>query len=452
MKLALESKYVSDNLHNWINLIFGVKQKGKGAVESFNLFHNLTYHGNVDLSKIKNVQERKMLESQISEFGITPLQIFKEAHPKRFSTKIVNLNYQNVVSEIEKEDEIIIKESDEVLKADYHEDKEFPSVKLTEPLPTRQKPISFNFNFKHFPGFHFKGISSIDIFDSVVATAGYDGFIKLFDYKGFSQDKFLNSNTKVFQIHESQSLSKVFQLNSNLVVCGDIDGSIHVYNHRQGKHMTSVNSHNDKITGLFSFDSTLITVSEDSTCNLYSLNSNLKVPIDVLNDWYSAITASTFRIYDSCLAAIDSTNFLCMRNVKTNSLIHKTQLAPDQQVKYISYNPLNDNEYYICTEESFDVYDFRTHTISHQIDYFYNTESIYNDSTGFLVVDKCGVQQYISSNTQQNLSVKNKSNKFSSMLLSSAHSNATSCRNFSFVNNILAIGCDNGDLYLSSEK
>ena len=36
MRKALESDYVSNNLNNWIDLIFGYKQRGEEAIKSFN--------------------------------------------------------------------------------------------------------------------------------------------------------------------------------------------------------------------------------------------------------------------------------------------------------------------------------------------------------------------------------------------------------------------------------
>jgi len=44
-RAALESPFVSANLHHWLDLIFGVKQRGEPAVEADNVFRHLTYEG-----------------------------------------------------------------------------------------------------------------------------------------------------------------------------------------------------------------------------------------------------------------------------------------------------------------------------------------------------------------------------------------------------------------------
>ncbi|XP_076871278.1 neurobeachin-like protein 1 isoform X2 [Brachyhypopomus gauderio] len=82
---ALESEYVSAHLHEWIDLIFGYKQRGAAAVEALNVFYYCTYEGAVDLDAVVDEKERKALEGMISNFGQTPCQLLKEPHPVRLS-------------------------------------------------------------------------------------------------------------------------------------------------------------------------------------------------------------------------------------------------------------------------------------------------------------------------------------------------------------------------------
>ncbi|XP_055014161.1 LOW QUALITY PROTEIN: lipopolysaccharide-responsive and beige-like anchor protein [Boleophthalmus pectinirostris] len=84
-RLALESEFVSCQLHQWIDLIFGYKQQGPEAARALNVFYYLTYEGAVNLSSISDPMLREAVESQIRSFGQTPGQLLIEPHPPRSS-------------------------------------------------------------------------------------------------------------------------------------------------------------------------------------------------------------------------------------------------------------------------------------------------------------------------------------------------------------------------------
>lgn len=74
---ALESDYVSQHLHEWIDLIFGYKQQGTEAEKALNLFMYYSYEGALDLDAITDPIVRRATEDMISNFGQTPTQLLK---------------------------------------------------------------------------------------------------------------------------------------------------------------------------------------------------------------------------------------------------------------------------------------------------------------------------------------------------------------------------------------
>ncbi|KAF9067929.1 beach-domain-containing protein [Rhodocollybia butyracea] len=79
---ALESNYVSENLHTWIDLIWGHKQRDPACLNSF---HPLSYEGSIDLDTITDELEREATVGIIHNFGQTPRKLFTSPHPLRYN-------------------------------------------------------------------------------------------------------------------------------------------------------------------------------------------------------------------------------------------------------------------------------------------------------------------------------------------------------------------------------
>ncbi|KAJ1868060.1 hypothetical protein LPJ78_000557 [Coemansia sp. RSA 989] len=107
---ALESEYVSANLHKWVDLIFGYKQRGVEAVKAYNVFYYLTYEGAVNIDAVQDPVERASIESQINYFGQTPTQLFATPHPPR-QVRMTSSPYSPLVSPSGKVQQFVLQAS-----------------------------------------------------------------------------------------------------------------------------------------------------------------------------------------------------------------------------------------------------------------------------------------------------------------------------------------------------
>ena len=98
---ALESDYVSRNLHLWIDLIFGCRQRGEQARLNHNTFHCYFYEGSIDLSTLTDPLRKSAVKGFINNFGQAPKQIFTRPHPARqvgYSDLVRRTFHYNVVN------------------------------------------------------------------------------------------------------------------------------------------------------------------------------------------------------------------------------------------------------------------------------------------------------------------------------------------------------------------
>ena len=86
MRYILENDTISYKIHNWIDLIFGYKNKGKEAELANNVFTESSYQEDIDLKKVKNI----ILFLRYAEFGLIPNQIMsKECEKKKKREEIL---------------------------------------------------------------------------------------------------------------------------------------------------------------------------------------------------------------------------------------------------------------------------------------------------------------------------------------------------------------------------
>lgn len=94
---ALESDYVSHNLHKWVDLVFGYKARKEDAASHSNLFHYRTYEQDIFSRPEDDEDDIRLAQTYISEFGQCPEPLFESKHEPKVAFDNTSVDSMRIV-------------------------------------------------------------------------------------------------------------------------------------------------------------------------------------------------------------------------------------------------------------------------------------------------------------------------------------------------------------------
>ncbi|KAJ5073637.1 beige/beach-related [Anaeramoeba ignava] len=259
-KEALESEYVSQHLNEWIDLIFGYKQKGEEAKKALNLFHPNLYEENADFSELEQIRK------EIQAKGQVPIQLFTKKHPKRLSKKEIQQKSFPFSFSLSLSSSAGFQWGNISLSESFHSTK----------FKISSNPIIF-INFQEVakedatPKFQHQ-ITTIDK-ERILGKHGWE-----FLNKPNSKNRFFNfylhamtekqAKIGVSFSQDFHNLQGSFQMDKNLrflICCGFCDDTFKIFDAENYKMTQSVSRHKDIVNCLAIDSRYLVTGSKDTT-------------------------------------------------------------------------------------------------------------------------------------------------------------------------------------------
>ncbi|KAG5268463.1 hypothetical protein AALO_G00212870 [Alosa alosa] len=270
LRSALESQYVSEHLHEWIDLVFGYKQKGSEAIAAHNVFHPLTYEGGIDCDSIEDPDQKIAMLTQILEFGQTPRQLFTTAHPQRITPRFHNVSTATT-------------SSSELSPLSPSEDSSFED--LTEESKKMAWSNMSKLSLQSSHKIHKEAVTGIAVTcsGSAIFTTSQDSTLKM-----FSRDTNALQRSVSFS---NMALSSCLMLpEDQTVVCSSWDNNVYFYSVAFGRRQDTLMGHDDAISQMCWKDDQLYTASWDSTvkvwrCVAADVNSNKRSQFELLAEF-----------------------------------------------------------------------------------------------------------------------------------------------------------------------